>query len=193
MPENGHFDKRELLLWTEALEAYARDWDDTFEHKASYFTQEFWYLLVNCVVNHWNGTPLSVTGACQQMKSGSNRTREDRVRKAVADGYLQKRQRQSDRRGGRCYPERETGTADDRSFHSDTSHYSGQARGDPVELKRISAEIPEEFAVILGIDPTRQCPEHDTRRLIKHVGTRYVIPDSLRQQARSRFPRGLCP
>jgi len=61
--------------------------DKTFEHKASYFTQEFWYLLVRCMTHAWNGTPLTVSGACQQMKSGSNRTREDRVRKAVADGF----------------------------------------------------------------------------------------------------------
>lgn len=98
MPDQEEISKEDLLLWIDALEAYARDWDDAFEHKASYFTQEFWYLLVMCMVNNWNGTPLSITGACQQMKTGSNRTREDRIRKAVTDGYLIKRQGESDRR-----------------------------------------------------------------------------------------------
>ena len=98
MPEQKKRSKKDLLLWMDAMEAYARDWDDTFEHKASYFTQEFWYLLVNCMINAWKGTPLSISGACQQMKSGSNRTREDRIKKAVEDGYLIKRQGEADRR-----------------------------------------------------------------------------------------------
>jgi hypothetical protein len=82
----------------DALEAYGRDWDETFEHRASYFTQEFWYLLVNCMINAWKGTPLSVSRACQQMKSGSNRTREVRIKKAGADGYLIKSRSESDQR-----------------------------------------------------------------------------------------------
>lgn len=99
--------REDLLLWMDALEAYAVDWDNTFEHKASYFTQEFWYLLVRCMINAWNGTPLSVSGACQQMKSGSNRTREDRIKRAVADGYLVKRQSKFDRREAIVVPSEE--------------------------------------------------------------------------------------
>ena len=98
MPERETRSREDLLLWMDALEAYAIDWDKTFEHKASYFTQEFWYLLVRCMINAWNGTPLTVSGACQQMKSGSNRTREGRIKKAVEDGFLVKRQSESDRR-----------------------------------------------------------------------------------------------
>lgn len=67
--------RTELLEWMEVLDMYGRDWDETFNNRASYFTQEFWYLLVNCMISNWRGTPLSVSGACQQMKSGSNRTR----------------------------------------------------------------------------------------------------------------------
>lgn len=93
MPE-----RQRLLLWMDALEAYGRDWDETFDRRAGYFTQEFWYLLVNCLVNHWRGTPLSVSGACQQMKTGSNRTREARIQKAVADGYLVKQRSEQDHR-----------------------------------------------------------------------------------------------
>ena len=86
------------MLWMNALEAYARDWDDVFEHRPHYFTQEFWYLLVNCTVQHWQGRPLTVSAAAQQMKSGSNRTREERIKKAVIDGYLTKQKSQADGR-----------------------------------------------------------------------------------------------
>lgn len=79
-----------LFAWIEALEAYARDWDATFENRPSYFTQEFWYLLVGCMVENLKGQPLTVSAACQRMKTGSNRTREERLKKAVDDGYLVK-------------------------------------------------------------------------------------------------------
>lgn len=90
--------RQDLLLWMKALELYGRDWDETFDYRASYFTQEFWYLLVNCMIHDWKGTPLSISGACQHMKTGSNRTREERIRKAVSDGYLIKRRSESDHR-----------------------------------------------------------------------------------------------
>ncbi len=90
--------KEDILAWMDVLEAYGHDWDETFDRRASYFRQDFWYLLVNCMIANWKGAPLSVSGACQQMRSGSNRTREDRIRKAVADGFLIKRQSDSDRR-----------------------------------------------------------------------------------------------
>ena len=79
-----------LILWAGLLESYARDWDESFENRPSYFTQEFWYLLVGCLIAHWNGKPLTVSAATQYMKSGSNRTREERIKKAVVDGYLTK-------------------------------------------------------------------------------------------------------
>ena len=104
MTDNKKRSRKELLLWMDALELYAIDWDKTFENKASYFTQEFWYLLVRCMVNDWKGTPLSVSGACQQMKSGSNRTREERIRKVVADGYLIKRRSETDHREAYVVP-----------------------------------------------------------------------------------------
>lgn len=93
-----------LLLWTEVLEEYARDWDSTFENRPSYFTQEFWYLLVGCMVNNWRGTPLTVSAASQYMKTGSNRTREERIKKAVVDGYLTKIKLESDRREAYVVP-----------------------------------------------------------------------------------------
>lgn len=86
----GSRDTEELIVWARALEAYARDWDETFEKRPGYFTQEFWYLLVGCMIANWNGRPMTMSQACQQMKSGSNRTREERIKRAVDDGFLVK-------------------------------------------------------------------------------------------------------
>ena len=90
--------RKDLSLWINVLEIYARDWDFTFEHRPNYFTQEFWYLLVGCLLANWEGSPLTVSAACQSMKSGSNRTREERIKKAVADGFLIKRKSNDDGR-----------------------------------------------------------------------------------------------
>jgi hypothetical protein len=78
----------ELEAWADALVDYARDWDATFENRPGYFTQEFWYLLVGCMIADAHGRPMTVSAACQVMKSGSNRTREERIKRAVDDGYL---------------------------------------------------------------------------------------------------------
>ena len=42
-------DLDELIDWMDALEFYARDWDQTFGEQTNYFTQEFWYMLIGCV------------------------------------------------------------------------------------------------------------------------------------------------
>lgn len=94
----GGVSDEQLLAWASALEDYARDWDTTFENRPAYFTQEFWYLLVGCMIADWRGKPITVGAACQIMKTGSNRTREDRVKRAVADGYLMKERDREDRR-----------------------------------------------------------------------------------------------
>lgn len=87
-----------LIDWADALESYARDWDSTFANRAAYFTQEYWYLFVACMVENWRGRPLTVSEACQRMKTGSYRTREDRIKKAVDDGYLVKKKTSEDGR-----------------------------------------------------------------------------------------------
>lgn len=88
MPSDASPPDPQLLAWAQALEGYARDWDETFEGRPTYFTQEFWYLLVGCLIADWRGRPITVGAACQIMKSGSNRTREERIKRAVDDGYL---------------------------------------------------------------------------------------------------------
>lgn len=94
----------QLLAWARVLEAYGRDWDATFENRPAYFTQEFWYLLVGCMIAELQGKPLTVGAACQIMKSGSNRTREERIKRAVSDGYLIKERTGEDRRAAIVRP-----------------------------------------------------------------------------------------
>ncbi|MBM4192444.1 MAG: hypothetical protein FJ196_05245 [Gammaproteobacteria bacterium] len=92
------------LQWAEALMEYARDWDRTFGNRESYFTQEYWYLFVGCLLNDWRGTPLTVSDACKIMRTGSNRTREARIKRAVLDGYLEKRRTEVDKRSAVVIP-----------------------------------------------------------------------------------------
>lgn len=87
-----------LADWTEFLEVYARDWDETFAGQPHYFTQEFWYLFVACLRAHWRGSPMTISSACQVMKTGSNRTREERINRAVGDGFLVKSKSEDDKR-----------------------------------------------------------------------------------------------
>ncbi|WP_106640094.1 hypothetical protein [Allosphingosinicella vermicomposti] len=88
----------DIIMWAQALEDYARDWDATFENRPDYFTQEFWYLLVGCMIANWRGRPMTISAACQAMKSGSNRTREERIKRAVDDGFLVKERTADDGR-----------------------------------------------------------------------------------------------
>lgn len=98
-------DKRnELMAWMDALEFYARDWDETFDGRPSYFTQEFWYLLIGCIKADWGGNPLTVSQVAHGMKSGSNRTREERIKRAVDDGYLFKERAEEDGRAALVRP-----------------------------------------------------------------------------------------
>ena len=93
-----------LMVWGEVLELYALDWDETFGNAPLYFTQEYWYLLVRATFAALKGHPLTVTSATQGMKSGSNRTRENRLHKAVSDGYLLKQRSDEDMRNVRMLP-----------------------------------------------------------------------------------------
>ena len=97
-------DLREIIDWMDALEFYARDWDQTFGEQSNYFTQEFWYMLIGCVRAHWAGSPLTVSQLTQRMKSGSNRTREERIKRAVDDGYLIKVRDEQDGRAAYVRP-----------------------------------------------------------------------------------------
>lgn len=94
----------DLLVWMQFLRDYAKDWDRTFDNRAGYFTQEYWYLFVGCLLRYWDGASASVTEACQLMLTGSNRTREARIKRAVSDGYLVKQRGDDDERTVRLIP-----------------------------------------------------------------------------------------
>ena len=87
-----------LIKWHSALDFYGHDWDETFDNRSMYYTQEFWYLLVDCVIFYWQGQPLTVGNACERMKAGSKRTREERIKRAELDGFLEKEKLDTDRR-----------------------------------------------------------------------------------------------
>ncbi|ESQ83127.1 hypothetical protein AEAC466_14790 [Asticcacaulis sp. AC466] len=104
LPAAGEPTMAQIIAYVQAQEDFARDWDKTFEGRPSYFTQEFWYLLVGCQMAQWAGRPLSVGQACQKMKSGSNRTREERIKRACDDGYLMKEKAGEDGRAALVRP-----------------------------------------------------------------------------------------
>ena len=87
-----------LIEWAVALEDYARDWDTTFGKKSQYFTQEYWYLLVTSVRAYWEGRERSMSQVMSEMSTGSPRTREKRVQRAISDGYLTTKKSQTDGR-----------------------------------------------------------------------------------------------
>lgn len=97
-------DEGRILILAEAHIACTRDFDLTFRNRPNYFTQEFGYLLVGCFIADLQGSPLTVGVACQIMKSGSARTREERIKRAVDDGYLLKERDAADGRAALLRP-----------------------------------------------------------------------------------------
>ena len=61
-------------------------------------------MLIGCVRAHWADQPLTVSQLAQSMKSGSNRTREERIKRAVDDGYLFKERDEQDGRASYVRP-----------------------------------------------------------------------------------------
>lgn len=94
----------EIIAWALVMEAYGRDWDETFDNRPGYFTQEFWYLLILATIAQWRERPMTMSQACHAMKSGSNRTREERIKRAVDDGYLIKSRGDEDGRNALVLP-----------------------------------------------------------------------------------------
>ena len=89
-------DKRYLLPWAEFLVDYTNDWNTTF--KKLFHTEEYWYAFVHSLLGFWKGRPLTMSEACQSMRTGSSRTKEKRVSLAVTRGMLIKQKSASDLR-----------------------------------------------------------------------------------------------
>lgn len=102
--DGGATMNEDILNWARVLDDYARDWDATFRNRPDYFTREFWDLLVGCMVAHAQGQPMTIGAAIQAMKAGSSRTREDRIKRAVDDGFLVKEKKPGDGRSSTIRP-----------------------------------------------------------------------------------------
>jgi hypothetical protein len=77
-----------LLAWAGVLREHGNDWDSLFEKRSAYFTPAYRNLFVACVLAARAGRAMTLGEACQVMNSGSSRTREERIRRALADGHL---------------------------------------------------------------------------------------------------------
>lgn len=97
-------DQSAIIAWAKFLDVYAREWVETFRDDRSSFSPEFWFLLVGVTLAHWRGRPMSVSAACQSMMTGSNSTRETRLKQAVAKGYVQKERDGADGRASIVRP-----------------------------------------------------------------------------------------
>ncbi len=93
---NFDSDRETLLKWIAYMDDYGQRWLDDIGK--DYFSQEYWYLFTVALVSHWRQTPLSVSEACQSMRTGSSRTKEKRVSLAVTRGMLIKEKSSSDLR-----------------------------------------------------------------------------------------------
>ena len=89
-------DKQFLLPWAEFLVDYTNDWNTTF--KRLFHTEEYWYTFVHSLLGIWKGQPLTMSDACQSMRTGSSRTKEKRVSLAVTRGMLIKQKSSNDLR-----------------------------------------------------------------------------------------------
>ena len=89
-------DTRYLLPWAEFLVDYTNDWNTSF--KKLFHTEEYWYAFVHSLLGSWKGQPLTMSEACQSMRTGSSRTKEKRVSLAVTRGMLIKEKSSSDLR-----------------------------------------------------------------------------------------------
>ena len=85
-----------LLPWAEFLVDYTNDWNATFNNR--FHTEEYWHPFVHCLRASWAGRSLAMSEACQAMRTGSNRTRENRIAIAITRNLLEKKKGDSDLR-----------------------------------------------------------------------------------------------
>ena len=85
-----------LLPWAEYLVGYTNDWNSTFDNR--FHTEEYWHPFVHCLRGCWAGRPLTMSEACQCMRTGSSRTREKRIELAILRGMLARQKDENDLR-----------------------------------------------------------------------------------------------
>lgn len=79
------FSKETLQVWMQYMEDYGQAWmEDT---GSDFYSQEYWYLLTITLVRHWQCKPLNVGDAYRLMKTGCSKTRENRLKKLMAEHW----------------------------------------------------------------------------------------------------------
>lgn len=97
LPKPGPGLDRDILLkWIGYMENYGQNWLDDIGK--DFFSQEYWYLFTITLVYHWRQSPLSISAACDSMKTGSSKTRENRLKKLIAEHLFIKIKKQTDLR-----------------------------------------------------------------------------------------------
>ena len=102
---NFDSDRETLIKWIAYMDDYGQRWLD--DVGKDYFSQEYWYLFTVALVSHWQGTPLSVSGACDCTKTGSSKTRQNRLGKLITEHMLFKTKEQADLRRTHLEPTEE--------------------------------------------------------------------------------------
>jgi DNA-binding MarR family transcriptional regulator len=96
---------QEIIDWALVMEAYGAGLGRDLRQAARLFRAG---VLVPAgglaTIAHWRERPMTMSQACQAMKSGSNRTREERIKKAVDDGFLVKERAGDDGRAALVRP-----------------------------------------------------------------------------------------
>ena len=85
-----------LVPWAEFLVDYTDDWNATLSNR--FHTEEYWHPFVHCLLASWAGEPLTMGEACQAMRTGSNRTRENRIVVAITRNLLKRSKGAADMR-----------------------------------------------------------------------------------------------
>ena len=95
-PKAERFSREALQGWMQYMEDYGQSWlEDTGR---DFYSQEYWYLVTMALVRHWQGAPLNVSDACQCMRTGSSKTRKNRLKKVMTEHWCIKVKDQTDLR-----------------------------------------------------------------------------------------------
>ena len=78
------------------MEHYGQSWLNDIGK--DYYSQEYWYLFTITLAYHWRQAPLSISEACDSMKTGSSKTRETRLKKLIAEHFFIKIKNRTDLR-----------------------------------------------------------------------------------------------
>jgi hypothetical protein len=86
--------------WMKLLISYAEDWDATFRtERGIYFTQEYWYLFIECVRADADNKALPRKDALRMMRvSLGEDAKLERIQRAIDDKWLIGEQSTADKR-----------------------------------------------------------------------------------------------